>query len=80
MKLLSTTLGIAVGLAPRWVLACPMCAGREGAGLSYVAVVFALMLLPFAIAGVVLTVLRRVRGNGPSSDSGTGTHPGSSAL
>jgi len=53
-------LTLASALFPRLVAACPACAGRTGAtNWGTVAVLALMMLVPFAVAVVVLRVVRR---------------------
>jgi hypothetical protein len=46
-------------LAPAVALACPACAGRNDGGLSTLYLLGTMILLPFGVAAVVLTVVRR---------------------
>ncbi len=46
-------------LAPAAALACPYCATRSGGGVAQSVVLGLFILLPFAVAGVVISILRR---------------------
>ena len=46
-------------LAPAVALACPYCATRSGGGIGQRIALGVFLLLPFVVAGVVFTVLRR---------------------
>lgn len=45
-------------LAPAAALACPYCATRSSAGIGMSVALGAFILLPFAVAGVVISILR----------------------
>lgn len=55
-----TAAAAAVGalLAPAAALACPYCATRSGGGIGQSVALGLFLLLPFAVAGVVYSVLR----------------------
>lgn len=63
----------AVVLAPALAWACPSCAGRnDGGGVAALYLLGSMILLPFAIAAVVVRVIRRAEADEPLlSDSGT---------
>ena len=46
-------------VAPAVAFACPYCATRSGQGIGLSVALGAFILLPFAVAGVVYSVLRR---------------------
>jgi hypothetical protein len=50
---------LGVLLAPAVALACPYCATGSGGGIGQSIALGAFLLLPFAVAGVVYSVLRR---------------------
>ncbi len=50
---------LGVLLAPAAALACPYCATRSGGGIGQSVALGAFIRLPFAVAGVVYSVLRR---------------------
>ena len=59
MKRISSTLAAAGAfLAPAAALACPYCATRSSGGVGLSVALGAFILLPFAVAGVVISVLR----------------------
>jgi len=45
-------------LLPKAALACPYCAGRPSGGMAETLALFALLLLPFALAGLVFRAER----------------------
>ena len=49
---------MAAAIAPAAALACPQCATRAGAGPLQTVALGALLLLPFAAAGVVYRIIR----------------------
>jgi hypothetical protein len=50
---------LGVLLAPAAALACPYCATRSGGGIGQSIALGAFILLPFVVAGVFYSVLRR---------------------
>jgi hypothetical protein len=52
----------AVLLLPRLAAACPMCASQHPGGTARLALLGAMLLLPFAVAFVVFRALRRAGG------------------
>ncbi len=63
MKPLSALYAILVAAVihvPAIAEACPTCAKRDGADIYYNLDLLAMMALPFAVAGVVFTLVRRV--------------------
>ena len=54
---LAAALGVIV--APAAALACPYCATRSGGGIGLRIALGVFLLLPFVVAGVVYSVLRR---------------------
>jgi hypothetical protein len=46
-------------LSPALALACPYCATRSGGGIGQSVALGVFLLLPFVVAGVVYSVLRR---------------------
>jgi|GEM_PF-2679117 len=58
--LLGRTVTLALALLPAAVLACPACAGRDGWSLRALWVLASMILVPFVVAGVVLTIVRRI--------------------
>jgi hypothetical protein len=55
----SVVAALGVVLAPAAALACPYCATRSGGGLGQSIALGAFILLPFVVAGVFYSVLRR---------------------
>ena len=52
---------LGLSLVPFVALGCPACAAREGtASLKTLAVLAAMIFVPFAVAGVVIHVIRRL--------------------
>jgi hypothetical protein len=51
-------------MLPRLAAACPACAGRSDGGSAKVVALGAMILLPFALAAVVVPVIRR----GPAAE------------
>jgi hypothetical protein len=51
--------GASALLSPALALACPYCATRSGGGIGQSIALGAFLLLPFVVAGVVYSVLRR---------------------
>ena len=47
-----------VALTPDAALACPQCAGRAGGGVGQAILLAGFVLLPFAVAGVVIKYIR----------------------
>jgi hypothetical protein len=56
----ATGLASIVLLVSDAALACPSCTGRDGLSLDSAAILAAMISVPFAIAGVVLHIVRRV--------------------
>jgi hypothetical protein len=56
---LAAVTGASALLAPALALACPYCATRSGGGIGQSIALGAFLLLPFAVSGVVYSVLRR---------------------
>ena len=54
------TLILGTWLLPSLAAACPTCATREGAGLWGLALMGGMIALPFIVAGVTVTVVRRL--------------------
>lgn len=53
-------------LAPAVAIACPACAAREGGtSLRTYVVLASMILVPFAVAGVVIQIIRRLEKDGP---------------
>jgi hypothetical protein len=50
--------------APGAVLACPACASREGPGTGVLALVGALIAVPYLIAAVAIRVIRKLERGG----------------
>ena len=50
---------LVVLVAPATALACPYCATRSGGGIGQSVALGVFLLLPFVVAGVVYSVLRR---------------------
>ena len=60
MKTVTTSVAaLGAFLAPAVALACPYCATRSGGGIGQSIALGLFLLLPFVVAGVVFTVLRR---------------------
>ncbi len=60
MSLRGALLGIVALLATVGIAsACPECASREGAGVGAIVSIGAMIALPFAIAAVIVPVIRR---------------------
>ena len=57
---MKTLTALAALLAPRLALACPVCAGRESSGSGTWLLVGAMILAPYAVAAVVVPIVRRV--------------------
>jgi hypothetical protein len=54
-------LGAVSAIVPAAASACAACAERTGgAGLSTIAVLASMILLPFVVAGVVMRIIRRI--------------------
>jgi hypothetical protein len=53
-------LGLAIALAPAAAWACPACATREGPGAATLALVGAMIALPYAVVAVALKIIRRL--------------------
>jgi hypothetical protein len=49
----------AATLLPRLAWACPQCAGRDGGGVATGVLLGSMILLPFGITAVVVSVIRR---------------------
>lgn len=62
----------AVLLLPRLAEACPMCASRQPGGVARIVALGVMILLPFAIAFVVVRALRRA-GALPTEDGSKGS-------
>lgn len=45
---------------PAWAWACPSCATRERPGVASLALVFAMIAVPYVVTAVVLKVIRRL--------------------
>jgi hypothetical protein len=56
-------LAAAAALAPAAALACPACASREGPGAGVLALVGALVSVPYLVAAVTIRVVRRLERN-----------------
>lgn len=53
-------------LVPSAVLGCPACAARDGGvSLKTLGVLAAMIFVPFAVAGVVMHVIRRLESENP---------------
>jgi hypothetical protein len=53
-------IAVAVALAvPRLALACPQCAGNEKGGITAGILIGSMILLPFAVAGIVTLIIRK---------------------
>jgi hypothetical protein len=59
-QVLATGLASIVLLVSDAALACPSCTQRDGLSLDSAAVLVAMISVPFAIAGVVLRIVRRL--------------------
>ncbi len=57
-RILVVGASIAGAVAPAAALACPQCASRAGAGPMQTIALGALLILPFAVAGVVYRIIR----------------------
>jgi hypothetical protein len=57
--LASVVAALGVVLTPAAALACPYCATRSGGGLGQSIALGVFILLPFVVAGVFYSVLRR---------------------
>jgi hypothetical protein len=70
---------VAILLLPRLAQACPMCANQQPGGVARIVTLGVMMLLPFAIAGLVFGALRRAGGltTGKDSRGRAATDPGS---
>jgi hypothetical protein len=51
--------GLSALMAPSLALACPYCATRSGGGIGQSVALGVFLALPFVVAGVIYTVLRR---------------------
>ncbi len=70
VKALPAVAALVATLAPKWVLACPVCAGRDDGNGTFTLVALGLMILfPFATVAVVLGVLRRAARDDNSNSS-----------
>ena len=49
---------IALVLLPRVAFACPSCAGRDNGGVAAGLMIAGMIILPFAVAGVVTYLIR----------------------
>jgi hypothetical protein len=58
-RALASAAGLGALLSPALALACPYCATRSGGGIGQSIALGAFLLLPFVVAGVVYSVLRR---------------------
>ncbi len=59
-QVLATGLASIALLVSDLAWACPSCTGRDGLSLDSAAILAAMISVPFAIAGVVLRIVRRV--------------------
>jgi hypothetical protein len=59
-RLAGAALAAATALAPATALACPACASREGPGAGVLALVGALVGVPYLVAAVTIRVVRRL--------------------
>ena len=59
IKASAAAAALGVWLAPTLALACPYCATRSGGGIGQSVALGFFLLLPFVVAGVVYSVLRR---------------------
>jgi hypothetical protein len=53
-------LSATLAMAPQVAWACPSCATREGPGLKLLALVAAMIAVPYAVAVVTIRVVRRL--------------------
>jgi hypothetical protein len=58
-RILAIALTAWLALAPSVALACPYCAKQERGGTSYLLLLGAMILFPFAVTGTVIHVLRK---------------------
>jgi hypothetical protein len=76
LSLCGAALAVVLPLAA-W--ACPSCASKPVAGLSTIYFAFAMMLLPFGIAGVVVKVIQTLPDETPESQTPQNVSPESAA-
>lgn len=55
----AAAVGIGLSLSPIVAFACPQCASREGGGSFAAWILAGMIVLPFAVALVVLRIVRR---------------------
>ncbi len=61
---LSGVVALLASLAPAAALACPACAAREGPGGGVLALVGALIAVPYLVAAVAIKVIRNLERRG----------------
>ena len=61
-----SALALAVALLPRLAEACPSCAGNSRYNATRLVLLGSFVLLPFAIAGLVARIVRRLDRKAPS--------------
>jgi hypothetical protein len=66
--LLGKMIWLASAVLPGTALACPACSARDGWSLSAFWVLGSMILVPFAVAGVVLRIVRRIEAESSTAD------------
>ncbi len=59
LKFVTSVLVTLLVFAPQVALACPACATRENGGVAAQVLMVSMMLLPFAVAGAAIFVVKR---------------------